>query len=103
MFGVLLYEQFFKLVEVRWLFFWSVIVNIIRAFFNYALAMRWNLACNINDLAFIIFNAIVFDSLLTAFKSIPLLSLFAQVCPKRIEGTIYAFLSGVSNLDWAVI
>jgi Na+/melibiose symporter-like transporter len=41
-FGVLLYEQFLKLVEVRWLIFWGVIVNIFKAFFNYALAMRWN-------------------------------------------------------------
>lgn len=38
-----------------------------------------------------------------AFQIIPILSLFAKICPKRIEGTMYAFLTGVMNLDTGVI
>lgn len=33
----------------------------------------------------------------------PLLSLFAKICPKRIEGTMFAFLTGTWNLDQSVI
>lgn len=35
-FGVIIYEQFLKNVEVRWLLFWNVIFQIVIAFLNYA-------------------------------------------------------------------
>jgi hypothetical protein len=34
-----------------------------------------------------------------AFSTLPLMALFAKITPKRIEGTIFAFLTGTWNLD----
>ena len=31
------------------------------------------------------------------------MALFAKITPKRIEGTIFAFLTGTSNLDQSVL
>lgn len=101
--GVIIFEQFLKNIEVRWLIFWNVIFAILGAFFAYAFAMRWNLACNINDISFLIFTTVVFSSIQMAFSTLPILSLFAKICPKRIEGTMYAFLTGVINLDQGVL
>jgi len=52
--GVIVYEKFLKSVEVRWLIFFYDIFFILGNFFNYAFAVRWNLAWGINDIAFLI-------------------------------------------------
>jgi hypothetical protein len=62
-------------------------------------AMRWNLAMGINDYVFIIFSDVVFGAISTSFGTLPILALFAKITPRRIEGTMFAFLTGTSNLD----
>ena len=82
---------------------WNVILGIIGAWFNYMLAMRWNLEMGINDYAFIIFTDVVFGAFSTSFGTLPIMALFAKITPKRIEGTVFAFLTGTSNLDQGVM
>ena len=57
----------------------------------------------ISDYAFIIFTDVVFGAISMSFGTLPILALFAKITPKRIEGTMYAFLTGASNLDNSVI
>jgi Na+/melibiose symporter-like transporter len=97
--GVIIYGTFLRKVETRWVLFWNVIINIVGSFLNYCFAMRWNLQMGISDMTFIIFSDVVFGALSTAFQLLPLLSLFAKICPKRIEGTMFALLTGTYNLD----
>lgn len=101
--GVIVYEKFLKNVEVRTVIFWNVILSIIGAFLAYMLAMRWNVAIGISDYAFLIFTDVVFGAIQMAFSTLPILALFAKITPKRIEGTMYAFLTGASNLDQGVL
>ena len=101
--AVMIYEKFLKSVEVRTVIMWYVILNIIGAFLGYVLAMRWNLAMGIPDYIFIIFTDTVFNALMVAFATLPTLALFAKICPRRIEGTMFAFLTGASNLDQSVL
>ena len=61
--GVFTYELFLKIVETRWLLFWNVIVSIFGAFLNYVFAMRWNLACNINDHVYLIVTTLLLSAL----------------------------------------
>jgi len=65
--GVIIYGAFLRKVEVRWVLFWNVVINVIGSFLNYCFAMRWNLECGISDMAFIIFSDVVFGALSTAF------------------------------------
>jgi uncharacterized membrane protein YeaQ/YmgE (transglycosylase-associated protein family) len=99
----MIYERFLKRVEVRTILFFNVIIGIVGAFLAYAFAMRWNLACGINDLSFLFFTAIVFGTFSIAFSTLPIMALFAKITPHRIEGTMFAFLTGTSNLDGGVI
>lgn len=101
--GVIVYEKFLKEVEVRWILFWNVIISIVGAFLAFSFAMRWNLAWGMSDYFFLIFTDVVFGAVQMAFSTLPILALFAKITPKRIEGTMYAFLTGTSNLDQGVI
>lgn len=98
-FGVMLYEKFLKREEIRWLFYWNVIILGFSAAFDYILARRWNVDWGIDDIVWIFVTAIIFGTLITAFGGVPTMTLFVQITPRRIEGTIFAVLTGVANLD----
>ena len=74
-------------------------VMMLGAFSAYAFAMRWNLQVGMSDYLFLFLTDVVFSSIQIAFTTLPLMSLFAKITPKRIEGTIFAFLTGTWNLD----
>ena len=57
----------------------------------------------ISDYVFIIFSDVVFGALSTAFYTLPIMALFAKITPKRVEGTVFAFLTGTSNFDGSVM
>ena len=101
--GVIIYEQFLKTTEVRTVLFFNVIINIVGSFLSYSFAMRWNLSWGISDYFFLFTTDVVFGAVSMAFSTLPILALFAKITPKRIEGTMYAFLTGTSNLDGGVI
>ena len=52
-----------------------------------------------SDYLFLFLTDVVFSAIALAFTTLPLMSLFAKITPKRIEGTIFAFLTGTWNLD----
>lgn len=101
--GVVIYELTLKSTEVRTILLINVILVIIGAWASYMFAMRWNLEMGISDLYFLIFTDVVFGAITTAFNVLPIMTLLARITPRRIEGTIFAFLTGVSNLDQGVI
>ena len=61
--------------------------------------MRWNLSWGISDYFFLIFTDVVFGAISTAFGLLPIMALFAKITPRRIEGTMFAFLTGTANFD----
>ena len=66
-------------------------------FLNFVLAKRWNLELEIDDMFFLLFTDVVFNTLGTLLFTLPILSLFAKITPPKIEGTIFAFLTGTLN------
>lgn len=83
--------------------FFAMVAVSIGAFLNYTFAKRWNLDIGIPDLVFLFFTDIVFNVLGTVLYSLPILALFAKITPAKIEGTIFAFLTGTMNLASTVI
>ena len=57
----------------------------------------------IPDLYFLFFTDVIFSVLSMIFFSIPIFSYFAKVTPAKIEATIYAFLTGTTDLSGGVI
>lgn len=101
--GVILYDCFLKLTEVRTVLLWYVVIGVVAAWLAYCFAMRWNLEIGINDYVFIILSDSVFGSFAIAFSLLPILGLFAKITPRRIEGTMFAFFTGTWNLDQTVM
>ena len=82
---------------------YNVIFGVVGAWLQFMFAMRWNLDMGISDYAFLIFTDVVFGAISLSFGTLPIMALFAKITPKRIEGTMFAFLTGTSNLDQGVI
>ena len=57
----------------------------------------------ISDLFFIIFTTVITDTLAMSFSLMPTMVLFAKITPKYIEATVFALLTGCSNLSFAVL
>ena len=67
-------------------------------------AMRWNVEyLGISDYVALIFTDVVFGAISAAFSTLPIMALFAKITPRRIEGTMFAFLTGTSNFDTGVM
>lgn len=101
--GVIIYEKFCKDIEVRQIVWFSVIMSCVSGFCDYGLARRWNLALGISDVVYLYSTQIVFGIIGNAISFLPLLSLFAKIVPRRVEGTLYAFMTGVMNLSNGVL
>ena len=68
-----------------------------------AFALRLNLQVGINDIAFILMTDTLFGVTSLAMYVLPTMALFAKITPSRIEGTVFAFLTGSVNLANTVI
>lgn len=101
--GALLYKAFCRNVETRWMILGAMITLIVSTFLNFCFAKRWNLEIGISDMVFLLFTDIVFGVVGTLLYSLPILALFAKITPAKIEGTIFAFLTGTMNLATSVI
>lgn len=83
--------------------YYSTICSIVSSFSQYAMALRWNTLIGVNDLVFIICTDTIFGIMGLAMNTLPTLALFAKVTPAKIEGTVFAFLTGTTNLANSVL
>lgn len=83
--------------------FFAMLVSSISYFLQFCFAKRWNKDIGVDDLVFLLFTDVVFGVVSTVLYSLPLLALFAKITPAKIEGTIYAFLTGTMNFGTTVI
>lgn len=101
--GALIYKAWCRDVDTRWMIFFAMIVGVISTFLSFAFAKRWNLEWGIPDMAFLLFTDVVFSTVGVILYTLPILALFAKITPPRIEGTIFAFLTGTMNLANAIV
>lgn len=94
--GIWVYNKYLKSVPFNTIMWWTTILSIIFNMFSIVLVTRFNLILGIPDFVF----CMAADALTTALAEIntmPLLVLACNICPKNIEGTLYAFLISVLN------
>jgi hypothetical protein len=101
--GALIYKSYCRNTDTRWMIFFAMCVGIVSSFLSYAFAMRWNLEYGIPDLVFLMFTDVVFSVVGIILYTLPILALFAKITPPKIEGTIFAFLTGTMNLANTII
>jgi len=96
--GIYLYNNYLKNTSFKKII---LVTTILSSFFNMlslALVERLNLKWGIPDYMF----CLATDALTTALSEInflPILVLACNICPKNIEGTLYAFLMSIVNLS----
>ena len=66
-------------------------------------SLRINVKLGIPDLVYIIFTDTIFGALGLAMGTLPMMAMFAKITPKKIECTVFAFLTGTTNLANTVI
>ena len=101
--GTMFYENQLKDIEVRTVLYWSTIVSVVSSMCQYCFVMRWNTYIHVPDMAFILVTDTIFSVISMAMGTLPTLALFAKVTPAKIEGTVFAFLTGTTNLANNVI
>ena len=60
-------------------------------------------AYGIDDIYYLYGSTIVFGTVSSAIGFLPIMALFARIIPKKIEATMFAFLTGVWNLSTTII
>lgn len=97
--GIFLYNKVLKNVGFKKIVFYTTILYIFFNLLTIVLVLRLNQRYGISDFYF----CMTADALTTALGEIntmPLLVLACNICPKNIEGTLYAFLMSVINLGY---
>jgi folate/biopterin transporter len=95
--GVIVYNQWLKDVSFKSIIISTSVIYAVVSSSQLLLVTRLNLALGIPDFVFCLASGFL-QVALGELNSMPLLVLCARLCPKNIEGTIYAFLMSVINL-----
>lgn len=101
--GALVFRAFCRNIGTRTMVIWAMVATATGTFLNFVLAKRWNLEIGIDDMIYVVFTDVVFNVLSTLLFTLPVLSLFAKITPPKIEGTIFAFMTGTLNFSSTVI
>jgi folate/biopterin transporter len=94
--GIILYNKYLKNINFKKLMVASTIVSVSFNLLAMVLVSRLNLTLGIPDIWFCM-GADALTTALAEINSMPLLVLACEICPKNIEGTLYAFLMSVMN------
>jgi len=101
MVGTLLYNAFFKDMSFRRIFLIAQLSLAVVSLLDVVLVTRANLDVGIPDKAFVLGDAVIAD-VISRLKTMPVLVLCAKLCPKGIEGTLFALLMSISNFSQSV-
>jgi len=102
--GAMIYQKWLMECNVRTIIKWSIVLNIVAGFVDYLFIIRVTKEkYGIEDIYFLYGTTIIFGIVSNAISFLPIMALFARIIPKKIEGTMYAFLTGVWNLSNDVI
>ncbi|KAG6578136.1 Folate-Biopterin transporter (FBT) family [Phytophthora cinnamomi] len=101
MVGTMLYNAFFKDMSFRRIFFIAQLSLAVVSLLDIVLVTRANLDVGIPDKAFVLGDAVIAD-VISRLKTMPVMVLCAKLCPKGIEGTLFALLMSISNFSRSV-
>lgn len=69
------------------------------AFCTLLFVLRYNLVLGIPDFAWAFLTELTLGSLILGFTYLPLSILMAKITPPHIEGTMFAFLASLRNIN----
>ena len=95
--GIWFYNKFLRTVGFKTIIWWTTILSMIFNMLSIVVVSRINLKIGIPDFWFCL-TADALTNALGEINTMPLLVLACNICPKNIEGTLYAFLMSVLNL-----
>lgn len=101
MIGTMLYNAFFKDMTFRRIFLIAQLSLAVVSLLDIVLVTRANLDMGIPDKAFVLGDAVIAD-VISRLKTMPVMVLCAKLCPKGIEGTLFALLMSISNFSRSV-
>ncbi|POM73264.1 Folate-Biopterin Transporter (FBT) family [Phytophthora palmivora] len=101
MVGTMLYNACFKDMSFRRIFFIAQLSLAVVSLLDIVLVTRANLDIGIPDKAFVLGDAVIAD-VISRLKTMPVMVLCAKLCPKGIEGTLFALLMSISNFSRSV-
>ena len=95
--AIWLYRTYFTKCNFRILITIGTIISFIFTLLTYLLVKRVNKILGISDFFLVLFSS-SFLSMLGELIMMPMLSLACLLCPKNLEGTVYAFFLSALNL-----
>ncbi|OIP74270.1 MAG: folate-biopterin transporter [Oscillatoriales cyanobacterium CG2_30_44_21] len=98
LFGVWLFQRFFKGVPTRKIFFWTTIISTLLGLTSLMLVTHANRSLGIDDRWFSLGDSIIL-TVAGRIAFMPVLVLAARLCPEGIEATLFALLMSVLNIS----
>ncbi len=97
LFGIWLFQRFFKSVPFRQIFFWSALVSTALGMTPLLLVTHVNRVIGISDQWFSLGDSVVL-TVVGEIAFMPVLVLAARLCPPGVEATLFALLMSLYNL-----
>lgn len=95
--GIFIYNRYLRSISFKKILWVTTMMSLSFNMLSILLVERVNLKLGIPDFVFTIFTDAI-SVALAEINTMPLLVLACNICPKNIEGTLYAFLMSISNL-----
>ena len=101
--GTMAYTCLFKKWEFRTVLVLSNIIGLLGGLIGAVFILDLHKSIGFSDKGFYAVQSFILESLCMAFLDLPLMVLFAKITPQRIEGTIFALLTGTINFSTSVL
>jgi hypothetical protein len=94
--GSIMFNMFLKEKEFTFMMVMASLTNCVGAVLTMSFCLGYTFG--IPNFIFVCFTSTVTDTLYQCFNTLPLMVLFAKLIPERVEASLFAFLTGLSNL-----
>lgn len=94
--AIWVYKNYFKDCKFKLMITVGTIVSFFFSFMAYLLVLRINISFGIPDFYFVLFSS-SFLSIIGELVMMPMLALACLLCPKNLEGTVYALFMSALN------
>lgn len=95
--GVYTFNKYLKNIPFQKILYWSTIICVSLGLTQIILVLRWNSYLGIPDKFFSIGDSVIIQTI-GEINYLPILILACRLCPKNIEGTMYALLMSTVNI-----
>ncbi|XP_022588944.2 probable folate-biopterin transporter 6 [Cyclospora cayetanensis] len=99
-FGIWAFQRWFKSWSCRSIFWLTNAIRVLDSLFDFVMVQRLNVALGIPDkLMYMLGDAIAYHCIMSLTHMAGVITV-SRMCPAKLESTVYAIMSGISNLGW---